>query len=105
VGYALAIPEVGDLGKFCRSYKKCLERLDEKRNLYRPAGAVVALPEQGPLEFLHNLDRLTAERVLDEKLANYLAGVEFFHMVVAGNNVKLRAHGRIPAEARVIEEY
>ncbi len=105
VGYALAIPEVGDLGKFCRRYKKLLEQLDAKKNLFRPAGAVIALPEQGPLEFLENLDRLTAEKVLAERTADYLAGVEFFHMVVAGNNVKLKAHGRIPVEAGLIEKY
>jgi CRISPR-associated protein Cmx8 len=105
VGYALAIPEVGDLGRFCKCFKKCLERLESKRNLYRPAGAVVALPEQGSLEFLHNLDRLTAETVLTERTADYLAGVEFFHMVVAGNNVKLKAHGRIPVEGGLIEKY
>ena len=82
-----------------------LNRLDARKNLFRPAGAVVALPEQGPLEFLHNLDRLTAERVLTEKPSSYVAGVEFFHMVVDGKNVKLKAHGRIPVEDRLIEEY
>lgn len=105
VGYALAIPEVVDLAKFCDRYKKMLARLDARRNLFRPAGAVIALPEQGPLEFLHNLDRLTSERVLAERPARYVAGVEFFHMVVAGNNVKLRAHGRIPTEDGLIESY
>jgi CRISPR-associated protein Cmx8 len=105
VGYALAIPEVADLGRFCKGYKKWLERLDDKRVSYRPAGAVIALPEQGPLEFLHNLDRLAAEKVLAERVADYLAGVEFFHMVVAGQNVKLRAHGRVPVETRLIERY
>lgn len=105
VGYTLAIPEVGDLGKFCDGYKKLLDKLDAKMNLYRPAGAVIALPEQGPLEFLHNLDRLASERVLAEKPTRYLAGVEFFHMVVTGNNVKIRAHGRIPVEEPLIESY
>ena len=101
VGYSLAIPEVGDLDKFCRRYKEMLGKLDAKMELYRPAGAVVALPEQGPLEFLHNLDRLTSENVLAERSARYVVGVEFFHMVVAGNNVKLKAHGRIPVEDRM----
>ena len=105
VGYTLAIPEVGHLGKFCRRYKELLSKLDAKRNLYRPAGAVIALPEQGPLEFLHNLDRLAAEKTRAERPAQYVAGVEFFHMVVAGNNVKLRAHGRIPVEEQLIEVY
>ena len=106
VGYALAIPEVADLDKFCKHFKQLLSKLDDRRNLFRPAGAVVALPEQGPLEFLHNLDRLITEKVLAEKPSTYVAGIEFFHMVVAGNNVKLKAHGRIPVERRgLIEEY
>ena len=105
VGYSLAIPEVGHLDKYCKCYKRLLDKLDPKKNVFRPAGAVVALPEQGPLEFLHNLDRLTAETSLAERPAAYIAGIEFFHMVVAGNNVKLKAHGRIPVEGRLIEDY
>lgn len=105
VGYALALPEVGNLDKFCKCYKKLLEKLGAERIAYRPRDAVVALPEQGPLEFLHNLDRLTAEKVLDERPSEYVAGIEFFHMVVAGRNVKLRAHGRIPVEERLIADF
>jgi CRISPR-associated protein Cmx8 len=82
-----------------------LDKLDDKRILYRPAGAVVALPEQGALEFLHNLDRLASEKVLVERPARYVSGVEFFHMVVDGKNVKLKAHGRLPVEDRLIERY
>src|SRR6185312_9578520 len=37
VGYTLTIPEVGDLVKFCNHYKELLEKLEPKRNLYRPA--------------------------------------------------------------------
>jgi CRISPR-associated protein Cmx8 len=105
VGYALAIPEVGNLDKFCKRYKELLAKLDAKKNRHRPAQAVVALPEQGPLEFLYNLDRLVVDRVLAERPASYVAGIEYFHMVVAGNNVKLKAHGRVPVEDGLIENY
>jgi CRISPR-associated protein Cmx8 len=105
VGYAVAIPEVAHLGKFCDRYRRLLDRLDARRNLFRPAGAVIALPEQGPLEFLHNLDRLAAEKVVSGGPAEYIAGIEFFHMVVAGKNVKLKAHGRIPVEEGLLELY
>jgi len=105
VGYSLAIPEVAHIDDFCKSYKRLMSRLDAGRTLFRPSGAVVALPEQGPLEFLHNLDRLANESALARRTAAYVAGIEFFHMVVAGNNVKLMAHGRIPAEERLIEAY
>lgn len=105
VGYTLAIPEVEHLEKFCNRYKHLLERLDAKKNLFRPAGAVIALPEQGPLEFLHDLDRLATEKAIAEGPAAYVAGMEFFHMVVVGKNVKLRAHGRISVEKSVLEEY
>ena len=105
VGYALAIPEVADLGEFNRAYKGWLRKLGTERAGYRPRGAVVALPEQGPLEFLENLDRLVVERTLDSRPARYLTGVEFFHMVVAGNNVKLRGHGRIPVVEALVEKY
>jgi len=105
VGYTLAIPEVADLGRYCRNYKTLLTHLDPARIGYRPRDAVITIPEQGSLEFLENLDRLASERVVEERSARYIAGVEFFHMVVAGQNVKLRAHGRIAAEGRLLAEY
>jgi CRISPR-associated protein Cmx8 len=105
VGYVLTIPEVGDLERFCRRYKELLSRLDARKDRYRPTGAVVALPEQGPLEFLHSLDRLTAEKVLAEGPSVYVSGIEFYYMVDADKSAKLQAHGRIPVEARLIEEY
>ena len=105
VGYTLAIPEVADLGQFNHAYKGWLLQLGSERAGYRPRGAVVALPEQGPLELLDHLDRLVVEQTLESRPADYLASVEFFHMVVAGNNVKLRSHGRIPVVAELVEKY
>lgn len=105
VGYSLAIPEVGHTADFCKSYKRLMSKLDPGRTLFRPSAAVVALPEQGPLEFLHNFDRLAKESALAPPTAAYVSGVEFFHMVVAGNNVKLMAHGRIPVEESLTEAY
>lgn len=105
VGYALAIPEVADLDLFQDAYKGWLLNLGTKPAGYRPLGAVVALPEQGPLELLDNLDRLVIQQTLKAKPARYIAGVEFFHMVVTGNNVKLRGHGRIPVVEAIIDKY
>ncbi len=105
VGYTLAIPEVADLGRFNQAYKRLLLNLGTEATGYRPRGAVIALPEQGPLELLDNLDRLVTEQTLESRPARYLAGVEFFHMVVAGNNVKLRSHGRIPVVEELVGGY
>ena len=105
VGYTLAIPEVADLGLFNRAYKRWLGQIDTAAAGYRPRKAVISLPEQGPLELLDNLDRLIVEETLKARPARFLNSVEFFHMVVAGNNVKLRSHGRIPVVEALVERY
>ncbi|HUY93630.1 MAG TPA: type I-MYXAN CRISPR-associated protein Cmx8 [Pirellulales bacterium] len=105
-GYVLAIPEVADLIEFTRLFPRMLRQLSEKRYGYRPAGAVVDLPEQGALEFFRNLGRLSAQRVAGKEVSRYATNaVEFFQMAKLGNNVKTMASGRVVLENGLIEQY
>ncbi|HEX4788572.1 MAG TPA: type I-MYXAN CRISPR-associated protein Cmx8, partial [Actinospica sp.] len=107
VGYVLAVPEVADLRRFCRLYKQSLAKLGTKLSGYRPAEAVISLPAQGALEFMEALGRLAGETASAEhsEVARTLAGVEFFHLVKIGNNVKTASGGRVPARPGLLREY
>jgi CRISPR-associated protein Cmx8 len=105
VGYVLAIPEVCDLQKFMRLYPRMLRNLPTTMRGYRPAAAVIDLPEQGAIEFMYNLARLAEQRVGDTELTRALSGVEFYHMVKLGNNVKTMASGRVGLRDGLLAAY
>jgi CRISPR-associated protein Cmx8 len=107
VGFVLAVPDVSDLSQFTRRYKRSLERLTSRLSRYYPAEAVVSLPAESALEFMDGLARLTQAASSEDwsDVARALAGVEFFHMVKAGNNVKTMTHGRITATPDILTKY
>ena len=106
-GFVLAIPDVSDLTQFVRRYKRSLAVLSPRMNGYYPADAVISLPAEGALEFLDGLTRLTQAASAEDRndVARALSGVEFFHMVKAGNNVKTMMHGRVTATSDILTEY
>ncbi len=104
-GFVLAIPDVSDLTAFCRAYSRFLGDLSTRRRGYRPEDAVISLPAQAPLEFMRHFDDLATRHVIDEGPSRFVAGVEFYHMVPVGQNVKMMAHGRIPPEDRLLTAY
>jgi len=105
VGYTLAIPEVADLKEFCRVYPRMLSQLSTDVRLFRPAAAVIDLPQQAGLEFLENLARL-AERAAEKRdISRVVASIEYLHLVKVGNNVKAMAAGRITPNPRLLDRY
>ena len=104
-GYVLAVPEVSDLGEFARAYKRSLDFLDDKKRGYRPAAAVVTVAAEGSLAFMAQLDRLAAAAAVGPRPPDYLSGVEFFHMVKLGNNIKTAAHGRVAPDRDLLRNY
>ncbi len=104
-GYVLAIPDVRDLSGFCKAYKRMLNDLTPKMHGYRPADAVISLPDQGALEYMRHLADLAERKVLDEGPSRYVAGVEFFHLVRVGQNVKTASHGRVPPHDALLALY
>lgn len=104
-GYVLAVPEVSDLIEFAHAYKQWLSFMDAKPRGYRPAAAVVSLAAEGSLAFMGQLDRMASAKALGPRPPDYLSGVEFFHMVKLGNNIKTAAHGRIAPDQILLRHY
>jgi CRISPR-associated protein Cmx8 len=104
-GYVIAIPEVSDLTEFTRLFPGMLRELSDKRHGYRPADAVIDLPEQGALEFSRSLSRLSAQRVANKRINYAMNAVDFFQVTKLGNNVKTVAFGRVVLEDGLIAKY
>jgi len=105
VGYVIAVPEVSDVIEFTHAFKRSLSELRGEKRGYRPADSVISLPAEGALAFMHQLDRLAAARTLTRRAPMYLSGIEFFHMLKIGNNIKTASHGRVPAWDHLLTKY
>lgn len=107
-GYTLAVPEVSHLRRFTRLYPRLLQGLPTDARGYRPAGAVIDLPAEGGLAFLDHMAAVAAAKVEGDEahdLKEAMAGVEYLHLVKAGDNVKLMAAGRVAADVTLMAGY
>ena len=106
VGYVLTIPEVRQLNRFNHVYLRGLGQLDTQRRGYRPRAAVISLAVQGPLEFMRHLSEVGESQAVEAMPTQpYLAGVEFFHLIKAGNNIKTVTHGRLSPRPELLRQY
>lgn len=88
-GYALAIPDVANLKKFCQRFPRALKARDENKWGYLPSQALIDLPEQGALDLFLSLRQLVATELGDSTLRDIILGVEIIHTQKVGNNVKI----------------
>lgn len=103
-GYVLAFPEVADLESFVDDWPDTLGNLSTETRGYRPAAAVLDVPEQGALELLNSIAALKTAEQQRQPLREVNA-VEFMHVEKPGNSVKLYASGRVPADPKLLREY
>lgn len=101
-GFLLAIPEVADLDEFTEEMKLYWQGLDAEKMGYRPAAALVDLPEEGGLEFLHHLAR---HRVGKSDITYSIHAVELYHQHKLGNNVRQLAAERLAPSPELIANY
>lgn len=88
--YAIVIPDVANLKKFCQAYPKVLKNRDKQRLGYLPRQAVIDLVEESALSFFLLQDRI-AHELGGESNRQYILGAEIIHAEKTGNSVKFQA--------------
>ncbi len=105
VGYAIAIPDVANLKRFCDRYLKLLKERGVEKSGYRPRDAIIDLPVESALDMMSRLsDRLTA-KTGEQSTASMVLGVDIIHTEKQGNNVRLLSVKRINPDQPTINEY
>lgn len=104
VGYAIAIPDVADLKRFCGKLRKMLsDRSPEGK--FRPHDCVVDLAVESALDMMKRLsDRLT-QATGEQSTAFSVLGIDVIHAEKQGNNVRLLSMTRLDPEGAMIDEY
>ena len=104
-GYALTIPDVIDLKRFARSFRQAVAELDEETVMTRPRGALITVPQEGALEYMHQLIALAKAHQEAQSIALSVLGIEVFWLVRKGNNVNVIASDRISVSEETLDEY
>lgn len=104
-GYALAIPDVANLKKFCQRFPRVLKARDETQWGYIPSQALIDLPEQGALDLFLSLRQRIGTESGDSRLRETILGVEIIHTQKVGNNVKIYSTTTVEPIVDLIDTY
>jgi CRISPR-associated protein Cmx8 len=105
IGYAIAIPDVTDLKRFCDRFLVQLGKRGIEKSGYRPRDAVVDLVAESGLDLISRLsDQLTA-KTGEQSISRTLLGVDVIHAEKQGNNVRLLSFQRIDPDEPTINKY
>lgn len=105
VGFALSFPDVADLSTFVEEYEKVLrDRLPDVAG-YLPKQAILDLPAEAGLSFLHALRQRLKTSESKKRTFDLVLGVDIIHVEREGNNVRTRSTTRIEPEELQQDEY
>jgi CRISPR-associated protein Cmx8 len=105
IGYAIAIPDVANLKRFCDKFLDQLEKRGVEKSGYRPRDAVVDLVAESGLDLMSRLsDQLTA-KTGEQSIARTLLGVDVIHTEKQGNNIRLLSLQRVDPDEPTIDRY
>ncbi|MBP7676288.1 MAG: type I-MYXAN CRISPR-associated protein Cmx8 [Thermoanaerobaculia bacterium] len=104
-GWAIAAPDIRSLDTFCAESGPAMRDRDTASLGFRPRGAVVDLAGEGALATFTRLQARLATRQGASTVADLLVGMDVFHVEKDGNNVRIRATGRISPEPAMIDRY
>ncbi len=107
-GYAIAIPDVADLDRFCDELPYVLRNRSTspyRRAPFRPQDCVVDLVVEGALDTFSRLQDRLKVMTGSSELDGLLLGVDVVHLDKQGNNIKLLNSIRLDAESEMIDRY
>ncbi len=106
-GFVLAVPDVSNVEEFIEEFPGVIDDLSDElaRDGYRPRDAILALPQEGALEYVYHLHRLAQAQAARSELRYSITGVETFQLMKRGNNVPILAVGRVEADERLAHDY
>jgi len=105
--YIFAIPEVSHLTDFIDDFPHVLGELGTETIRYRPAEAVVSIPEEGALDYMRLLLEKARKRVEQSTLGYSISAVEIVHLKKKkkGNNVAMLSSQRLEPDSDMLQDF
>lgn len=105
VGYALAIPDVSNLKRFCDRLPKVLAERGTDLSGYRPRDCIVDLAIESALDLTRRLSERLTQTTGEQRTASSVLGIDVIHTEKQGNNVRVLGVSRLQPEDSMLNEY
>ena len=103
--YIFAIPEVSHLKNFVDEFPLVLGELGSELIGYRPAGAVVSVPEEGVLDYMSLLLARVQKKAEQTAFFDSVSAVEVVHLKKKGNNVAMLSSHRLEPDDDMLQDF
>lgn len=105
VGHVLSFADIADLAAFCDELRHVLDHRNQEVAAYLPKQAVLDLPAEGGLQFLSALRQRLVANEGKRSTADFVLGIDVFHLERDGNNVRTRSTVRVAPSDELQDEY
>jgi len=103
--YVFAIPAINHLEHFIDEFPLVLGELSPELTGYRPADAVVCVPEEGGLDYMSLLLARVQRRAERTAFFDSVSAVEVVHLKRRGNNVAMLCSHRLKPNVSVLRDF
>jgi CRISPR-associated protein Cmx8 len=104
-GFVIVVPDVADLTGFVEDFVRTVPQLDREMAGYRPRSALVSLPQESALEYLHHLGVVSQGRARQGALSFSVAGFDVFHLERRDKILAALETARVPASRGLLQQY
>lgn len=104
-GFAIAVPDVGDLASFVTHLPEALKTRDPEIRGYRPRQCSIDLSEEAGLDFFARLQTQIAGREGARETSDLVMGIDVFHLAKKGNNVPMLGASRVDPDTMMSDAY
>lgn len=103
--YIFAIPEVRHLKQFIDEFLHVLGKLGPEVIGYRPAEAVVSVPEEGGLDYMSLLLARVQKKAEQTAFFDSVSAIEVVHLKKKGNNVAMLSSHRLEPDDDMLRDF
>lgn len=105
VGYAVAIPDIGQLNFFCEGFPGVLKARGIKPSGYRPEESIVDIALESGLDLIRRFRDQLALKEGSSSIAEALLGIDVLHTEKQGNSIKLLGCSRVEPRLDMVNSY
>ena len=105
VGYAIAIPDIFKLKRFCERLSRLLSERSIEKSGYLPRDCIVDIAIESALDIMMRLTERLTQSTGEQKTASTVLGIDVIHTEKQGNNIRILGTSRLNPENLMINEY
>lgn len=105
VGYAIAIPDIFKLNRFCERLSRLLSERSIEKSGYLPRDCIVDIAIESALDIMMRLTERLTQSTGEQKTASTVLGIDVIHTEKQGNNIRILGTSRLNPENLMINEY